>query len=95
MQCTNPNGCTLDQNEMATRVAAWKEVSAHAISRRVEGTRITSAYPSDPHLVGRLRDLIAAEADCCSFLAFTVKEGPLETVLELDFPEEARGLIDW
>lgn len=94
MQCTNPTGCTLDQNEMATRIAAWRELSARAISRRVQGTRMTSTYPSDPHLVRRLRDLISAEADCCAFLAFTVDEGPRETVVELDFPEEARALLE-
>jgi hypothetical protein len=94
MQCTDPHGCKLDHTEMAARLAAWREVSGRAVSRVVEGTRITSVYPSDPDVVRRLRDLIAAEAECCDFLAFTVTEGPLETRVELDFPGEARALID-
>lgn len=94
MDCTNPRGCTLDREDVADRVKAWRDVAARALSRRAEPTRITTVYPSDPRLLQRLRALVAAEAGCCAFLSFTVDEGPVETVVELEFPEEARALVD-
>ncbi|HEY7874633.1 MAG TPA: hypothetical protein VIG64_05880 [Actinomycetota bacterium] len=78
---------------MADRVSAWREVCVRAISREEHGTTITATYPSDPALIRRLRELIAAEAECCSFLTFTLEEGPREAVLHLEFPEQARPLI--
>lgn len=87
-------GCTLSGDELAERVRAWREVSSRSVSRRVEGDRISSVYPSDPELVHRLRDLIDAEAECCSFLSFTVTEGPVETIVDLTFPPDARALVE-
>ena len=56
--------------------------------------RITSVYPLDQGLLGRIRSLIEAEADCCPFLRFVVREERDRIVVQLDFPEEARGLIE-
>lgn len=86
--------CTLKEADMMQRVTAWQEVSARAISRRVEANRITSVYPSDPQLLTRLQDLITAEGMCCSFLKFTIDAKPHETVVQLTYPEAARGLIE-
>ena len=94
MECTNPAGCTLDASELVERIAEWREVSSQAISRSVEAEKITSRYPSDPELLKRLRQLIAAEAECCAFLRFTIQEGEHQTVVELAFPAEARPLIE-
>ncbi len=94
MECTDSTTCTLGSDDLAERVRAWRAVSALATSRRVEATRVTSVYPSDPALVRRLRELVEAEGRCCGFLEFTIDEGPAETVVELSFPPEARALIE-
>jgi len=94
MECTNPNGCTLDSGEMVQRVNAWREVSSRAITRKVDSTKITSEYPPEPRLVQQLKDLIAAEAVCCSFLKFDLREERHRTVVELEFPEDARALVE-
>ncbi len=86
--------CTLEGAGMMERIAAWREVSAQAISRRVEAGQITSVYPPDQHLLTRLQDLIAAEAVCCSFLKFTIHAGAHETIVELTYPEDARQLVE-
>jgi hypothetical protein len=91
---THQCGCTLNGDDLAERVQAWREVSSRATSRRIHGDRISSIYPSEPELVHRLRDLIDAEGACCSFLSFTVTEGPAETIVELTFPAEARALVE-
>src|SRR5688572_12394719 len=93
MARADTNGCTLDANGLTERVAEWRDVSAHAISRTVEPEKITSIYPSDLRLLKRLRDLIAAEAECCTFLSFTIQEDERHTVVELAFPPDARGLV--
>lgn len=94
MECTNPSGCTLDSGDMVERVNAWRAVSSQAICRHVHPDRITSVYPSDPELVSELKDLIAAEAVCCSFLKFRIEEGRTQTVVDLSFPEAARSLVE-
>lgn len=94
MECTNPNGCTLDGADMIERVNAWRAVSAQAVSREVHRDRIRSVYPPDPELTAALKDLIAAEAICCSFLNFTLQEEAERTVVELTFPPEARSLVE-
>ena len=94
MGCTNPNGCTLDAAEMAERMGAWRELSSRALSRQVEGGRITTVYPKDERLLAELRELVAKEAVCCPFLEFTIEEGTDRTIVRLSFPEEARPLVE-
>ncbi len=94
MECIEAGGCTLEGAEMAERIRAWQAVSSRAVSREVRDDGITSVYPADPELIGRLTDLIAAEAVCCSFLEFTIQEEGDRVVVELTFPEEARGVVE-
>ena len=88
---TAPNqlsACTLEGSELVARVHAWQQVASRATSRRVEGTRIIATYPNDARLLQELRELIDAEAACCSFLEFSLEEGPDSIVTELRLPEE-------
>ena len=94
MECTHPGRCTLESGKMIERVTAWREISAHAISREVEADRITSIYPKDAGLLRQLQELIAAEALCCAFLEFTIQEEADHTSVQLTFPQEARPLIE-
>jgi hypothetical protein len=94
MGCTDPTCCTLDGGEMVERVSAWRDVSSKATARRVGSAKITSEYPPEPMLTQRLKDLIAAEAVCCSFLKFDLREERDRTVVELEFPEGARALAE-
>jgi hypothetical protein len=55
----------------------------------LEGSeRIVAIYPNDAQLLQRIRELIAAEAACCSFLKFTLEEKADSFVTELRFPQE-------
>ena len=94
MDCTDPDGCTLESTELIDRTAQWREVTSKALSRKVEPDRITSIYPLDDKLLSRLRELIAAEADCCSFLKFKISTGEDHTVVQVTFPEHARSLVE-
>ena len=80
--------CSLAGDELVGRIREWTQVTARATSRHVEKGRIVSTYPIDEELLRRLRELIAAEAECCSFMQFEVKEGPDQVTVELRVPDE-------
>ncbi len=81
-------GCSLSPPQLVERLDEWREVTARATAREVENGRIVATYPNDPQLVGRLRELIDAEAGCCASMDFSVEERPDEVVVELRVPDE-------
>jgi len=83
-----PLTCTLQGSELLARFNAWQQVVNRATSRWTEDDRILATYPNDPKLLRQLRELIAAEADCCSFLEFSVEERTDEIRTELRIPTE-------
>jgi hypothetical protein len=82
-----PFTCSLEGRELSDRIEAWGEVVPRATCRRVEGDRVVAIYPKDAQILGRLRELIAAEAECCSFLRFSLEETPDAILTELRLPE--------
>jgi hypothetical protein len=82
-----PFACSLDGPELLDRIDAWQEVLTRATSRAIEDGRVVAVYPKNAQLLGRLRELVAAEAECCSFLLFDVEETPEAVVTELRLPE--------
>jgi hypothetical protein len=82
-----PFTCSLEGPELVDRIEAWREVVPRATSRGVENDRVVAVYPKDAQLLGRLRALVASEAECCSFLLFDVEETPHAIVTELRLPE--------
>jgi hypothetical protein len=87
-QPVQPLVCRLDGPDLLDRIEAWREVVQRARTRAVEGDRVVAVYPNDAQLLTRLRELIAAEAECCSFLRFDVDETPDAIVTELRLPED-------
>jgi hypothetical protein len=87
METPQPLTCSLDGTELTARLDAWREVVARATCRAVENSRVVAVYPKDEDLLARLRELIAAEAECCSFLHFNLEETPDAIVTELRLPE--------
>jgi hypothetical protein len=83
-----PLACTLEEAELGARIEAWRQVVARATSRRIEDGRVVATYPEDARLLARLRELIAAEAECCSFLRFDLHETPDAIVTELRLPDD-------
>jgi hypothetical protein len=82
-----PLACTLEAAELGDRLRAWSEVLPRASTRRTEDGRVVATYPKDAELLSRLRELIAAEANCCSFLDFRLEERPDAIVVELRLPD--------
>ena len=87
-------GCKLEGKELEERLAAWREIATRATSSEMHPGRVTSIYPSEPEIVERLNELIGAEGECCSFLAFTVTKIPAGTVVEMSWPPDAGELVE-
>ena len=79
--------CSLSGPELHERIQEWANVASRARSRQVEGNRIVSLYPAEPELRARLEALVAAEAECCSFLHFDLQDQGDELRVELRVPE--------
>jgi hypothetical protein len=87
-QPVEPLVCRLEGPDLVDRIEAWREVVQRARARAVEGDRVVAVYPNDAQLLTRLRELIAAEAECCSFLRFDVDETPDAILTELRLPAD-------
>jgi hypothetical protein len=83
---SQPLSCSLNGDELLDRIEAWREVVQRATSRGVEGDCVVAVYPNDAQLLDRLRELIAAEAECCSFLRFSLEQTPDAILTELRLP---------
>lgn len=79
--------CSLGGSELIERIGEWASVTSRASSRQVAEGRVVSVYPADPQLLRRLQELIAAEAECCSFLKFEIQHDADKIVVELRVPD--------
>jgi hypothetical protein len=85
--------CTLSGPELVQRIQDWRQVASQATSRTVGEKGIVSVYPRKPELIGELRRLIHAEAECCAFMEFQLSEMGDEVVVELRVPDEMSHVL--
>ena len=70
-----PVACTLGPADGAERMRRWQRLAAAAApASHLEDGRLVVRYQPVPGVLGELRDLAAAEADCCSFAGWAVTE---------------------
>ena len=80
--------CDLPAEELGDRIGAWKDLGRAALGRTVGDGRIVTRYPNTAELRARLDHLIEAEARCCPFLVFEVREPDDVLEVELRYPTE-------
>lgn len=84
-----PDACTLPTAERPMRLAEFDDLFATAV-REVEllnGTHARLRLTGPAGLEAKVRDLVAREAACCSFFAFTVTVSENSTLtLEVRVP---------
>ena len=85
--------CTLRGAELFERLEEWKQVTSRAESRVLEDNTLVAVYPREPELLEELRRLIAAEKDCCSFLAFHIDERDTRAVVRMEVPEGMQDVL--
>jgi hypothetical protein len=90
-----PIACTLSAGQMRERVAFVERLAADALIARTEiDGGVRSRFRNSPGVEERLRELIAAEAECCAFLSFAVAHHDDELWLDVTGAPEARPVID-
>jgi hypothetical protein len=85
--------CSLPAKDMLDRLAKWKALAEQSLSRSGEPGRVVSTYPRSSAISTLLRELIEAEADCCPFLSFDVREYGEVIEAELRYPPEFEPIV--
>jgi hypothetical protein len=87
-----PIACSLSAADQAARAAATRRLVAESmLGARVtdRGASLRFAETSEP----ALRELIAAEGECCPFLTFDLSRRSGELLLDVEGPTEARPIV--
>ncbi|MEP7019053.1 MAG: hypothetical protein ABI808_00265 [Pseudonocardiales bacterium] len=89
-----PDACTLPTVDQPLRVAAFDDLFARAVRGMDRPTATRLRLTLDPAAEASTRDLVAREADCCSFFAFTIDRTPGDLVLEVGVPAAQAAVLD-
>ena len=95
MTNSQPIACSLGAGDLQQRLAAIAEIGADSlIGRGLENGRHVLRFRADAETRKRLDEIVAAEADCCSFLDLVLLEEGGELVLTIAAPDEAQPIAD-
>lgn len=90
----HPIACTLTAAELAVRTDDTAALARRALRSRApipDGARLT--FDAGEETERRLREIIAAEAQCCAFLHMELRRAEDELVLEITGPPGAKPII--
>lgn len=91
----DPAACSLGPGALAQRLTAIAEIGAGSlISRHVESGRHLLRFRADAATRKRLEEIVAAEAECCSFLDLSLDQQAGELMLSIAAPRDAQALAD-
>jgi hypothetical protein len=89
-----PIACTLSTDQYTGRTRELAALTAHALRGREPlpgGARLH--FAADAETEQELRQLVAAEAQCCAFLRMDVRRTDDTLILEITGPAEAESII--
>lgn len=90
MDTETPIACSLSGGELSERLAELAAIGRDSLlSMSPDGSL---SFRADPSTRARLEAVIAAEARCCSFLDFDLREQASELVLKIGAPKGAEPL---
>lgn len=87
--------CSLSSAGRATRAAAMAELARDALTERrptPDGAHLR--FRADPGVERRLRELVAAERECCPFLDLDLTARGGDLVLDVTAPPEASEIVE-
>jgi hypothetical protein len=91
----DPIACSLEAGALEQRLTAIAEIGADSlISRQAEDGCHLLRFRADAATRRRLEEIIAAEAECCSFLELSLDHNGGELVLSIAAPRDAQALAD-
>ena len=89
-----PIACTLTRPGLAARAGRWARLVARAMTGRAEvGGGLRLAFRPGPGVEEELRELAAAENECCSWAAWTVEAGAGKLVLDVRSPGDGAAVL--
>ena len=90
-----PIACSLGAGALEQRLAVIAEIGADGLlSRQAEDDRHLLRFRKDPATRQRLEEIIAAEAECCSFIDLSLQEEADELVLSIAATRDGQALAD-
>jgi len=92
---SDPIACSLSGAELGTREREWRAVARAALVERTEiagGIRLR--FRGEGDVAERLRQLIAAERECCPFLDMSLTPGDGELVLDITAQQDAQPVLE-
>lgn len=90
-----PVACSLNASELQGRLAEIAAVGAGALlADEVDGDRHLLRFRAGDEARGRLQKIVAAEAECCSFLALDLSEAGGELILAIAAPGAGQLVAD-
>jgi hypothetical protein len=92
MSSDTPIACSLSAEELPARLAEIRALGADALVR-ADGPGALRFRNDDPTR-RRLEKIVAAESECCGFLAFELKAVGDEIELRISAPKGAEALAD-
>jgi hypothetical protein len=89
-----PIACSLTPAELPARVAEIGAIGrANLLSAEVEAGRAVLRFRSGGAVRERLASVVAAEAECCAFLAMTLRDEADLLVLTIEAPSGAEPVV--
>jgi DNA-binding transcriptional MerR regulator len=92
-EAPGPWGCTLDRDELVTRIGQWRALAAAATSTERTTDRVRLVLPADPQMIATVTALCAAETACCSQTRFLLDITAGQLSLTAEAPGTP-GLLD-
>jgi hypothetical protein len=90
-----PIACSLSAAELPERLAEMSALGREALVDVQHSDRIaTLRFAASAGIGDRLATIVAAESECCAFLAMQVSSTPDEVVLSITAPEGADRVLD-
>lgn len=88
--------CTLDDEQAQQRLAAWHQLTAHALRSRdrADDGVVIVRFDGDDQTETRVRELAELEQGCCSFFDMTVTRDGDEVVLKASAPDTHRDYLE-
>ncbi|HWM55564.1 MAG TPA: hypothetical protein VNO20_09270 [Solirubrobacterales bacterium] len=90
-----PIACSLGTSALEQRLAAIADIGADSlVSRETRGDQHLLRFRSSDEIRRRLEGIVAAEAECCSFLDLSLTEKDGELALSIAAPAAGQAIAD-
>jgi hypothetical protein len=87
--------CSLDAAGVADRMAEFERLFASALaSQRSEPGRLRLEFALAGEEEAAVRDLLAREAECCTFFSFGIERDAERLVVTMGVPQAAQPMLD-